>query len=264
MRFAHLLRLTLSIPLVLPAVTRAANRLPEGPEVLVVSDLYDQKSGLTRPTKQRPIHFFVFGGTELTLGDAIAGEPMPKKDEVGAAVAAALVSQGFTLTKVGGPVPELAIVFSYGTANLATAEINETDPTTGETTSSLIGFNNREIAQLVGADRASRRMLMSSEADRINEAARDNRVYIFVAALDVEALRKKQRKLIWRTRMSIDARRRTLPETMKIMLASAAPYFGTNTDLPQFIEDSDRRKAEVIIGTPKVVEDEVTKTPPKK
>ncbi|MBI5768273.1 MAG: hypothetical protein HZA93_10795 [Verrucomicrobia bacterium] len=257
-------RLTLLLASLAPAVALAASKLPEGPEVLVVADLYDQKSGLTRPTKQRPVHFFVFGGTELSLGDAIAGEPMPRKETVAAAIAAALVSQGFTATQVGGPVPDIAIVFSYGTANLATAEINDTDPSTGETTTSIIGFNSREIAQLVGADRASRRMLMSSEADRINEAARDNRVYIFVAALDVEALRKKQRKLIWRTRMSIDARRRTLPETMKVMLASAAPYFGTNTDLPQFIEDADRRKAEVIIGTPKVVEDEVAKPPPKK
>jgi hypothetical protein len=43
---------------------------------------------------------------------------------------------------------------------------------------------------------------------------------------------------------------------MRVMLASAAPYFATETDLPKFIEDADRRKAEVIIGTPTVVDDQ--------
>ncbi len=231
--------------------------------MLVVADLYTD-AATARPTKERPIHFFMMGGTELTLGDPIGGEPMPKKETVAAAVAGALASQGFVETKLGGLVPTIAIVFAYGTANLSTVELSDTDAGTGETTTSLISFNSREIAALVGADRASRRMLMTSEADRINEAARDNRVYVLVAALDIEALRKKQRKLAWRARISIDARRTTLPENIKVMLASAAPYFATTTDLPQFIEDADRRKAEVIIGTPRVVDEDVKQAPKKK
>ena len=35
----------------------------------------------------------------------------------------------------------------------------------------------------------------------------------------------------------------------------------TETDLPKFIEDADRRKAEVLIGTPTVVEDGKASTP---
>jgi hypothetical protein len=47
----------------------------------------------------------------------------------------------------------------------------------------------------------------------------------------------------------------------RVMLASAAPYFATETDLPKFIEDVDRRKAEVHIGTPTVVEEPAPKAP---
>jgi hypothetical protein len=241
-------------------VAAAAPKKVEGPEVLVVADLGENVTS-ARPTKEKPIHFIVLGGIERDLGQSIAGEPMPKKEVVAEAITASLVSQGFTLTKLGGPIPSIAILFCYGSANLDTIELTDTDPTTGETSSSIVGFNNREIAALVGADKASRRLLMSSEADRINEAARDDRVYILVAALDVEALRKKQKKLVWRTRISIDSRRRSLPESMKVMLASAAPLYGTNTDLPQFIEDADRRKAEVIIGTPTVVDDAAKPAP---
>lgn len=232
----------------------AVPRKPAGPEVLVVSDLVDPKSAHLRPTKEKPVHFIILGGAERSLGDPIAGEPMPEKSALTREIENALRSQGFTLTQLGGPKPDIAIIFGFGTANLSTVDLNDTDPATGETTTSTIAFNRSEIAQLVGALKADRHLLMSSEADRINEAARDDRLYIFIAALDVDARLRKQNKLLWRTRISIDARRRSLPESMHVMLASAAPFFATETDLPKFIEDADRRKAEVLIGTPTVVE----------
>ncbi len=233
-----------------------AAKAKEGPEVLVVSDVVDPKATALRPTKENPVYYIILGGAERTLGDPIGGEKMPKPDELKFEIARALHSQGFLLTKVGGPRPQIAILYSYGTANLSSVDLDETDPGTGETTTSTITFNRREIAALVGALKADRHLLMPSEADRINEAARDNRLYLFLAAFDVDALAQKQKKIVWRTRISIDSRRNTLPEVMRVMLASAAPYFATETDLPKFIEDADRRKAEVIIGTPTVVDDQ--------
>lgn len=237
---------------------------PEGPEVLVVSDVVAPGGAArVRPAKDRPIHYIVLGGGERTLGDAWAGEKMPDKAVLTAEIQRAMSSQGFKLTQLGGPVPDVAVLFSYGSANLSSVDLAETDPATGETTTSTITFNRREIADLVGAFQADRKLLMGSEADRINEAAREDRLYIFLAAFDVEALRKKQKVLLWRTRISIPSRRHSLPEAMRVMLASAAPYFATDTDLPTFIEDADRRKAEVLIGTPTVVEPPAAPTPRK-
>jgi hypothetical protein len=244
------------------ATLGAASKPREGPEVLVVSDVVDPKAPLLRPSKESPVYYIILGGTERTLGDSIAGEPMPKREQLTSELERAMASQGFTLTRIGGPRPHIAILYSYGTANLSTVDLDDTDPTTGETTTTTIAFNRREIAALVGAFKADRHLLMSSEADRINEAARDNRLYLFVAAFDVEALVKKQKKIIWRTRISIDSRRHNLPDSLHVMLASAAPYFATETDLPKFIEDADRRKAEVLIGTPTVVEEPAPKAPP--
>lgn len=238
----------------------AAGRPKEGPEVLVVSDVLDPQFAALRPTRENPVYYIILGGAERTLGDPIAGEPMPKREQLTIELERALGSQGFVLTRVGGPRPQIAILYSYGSANLSSVDLEETDSSTGETTTSTITFNRREIAALVGAFKADRHLLMSTEADRLNEAARDNRLYLFIAAFDVEALVKKQKKIIWRTRISIDSRRRTLPESMPVMLASAAPYFATETDLPRFIEDADRRKAEVLIGTPTIVDDPPPRT----
>ncbi len=233
---------------------------PEGPEVLVVSDVVAPGDAARfRPAKDRPIHYIVLGGGERTLGDAWAGEKMPDKAALTAEIQRAMNSQGFTLTQIGGPKPDIALLYSYGSANISSVDLEETDSTTGETTTTTIAFNRREIAQLVGAFKADRKMLMASEADRINEAARDDRLYIFIAAFEVDALVKKQNTVLWRTRISIPSRRHSLPEAMRVMLASAAPYFATETDLPKFIEDADRRKAEVLIGTPTVVEPQPAK-----
>ena len=247
----------------LPLLALAAPKKPAGPEVLVVSDALTANPASLRPTKTNPIYYIILGGVERTLGDAIAGEPMPDRTVLTREIEAALSSQGFIPTRVGGPIPQIAILFSYGSANLSSVELSDTDATTGETTTSTITFNRREIAQLVGALKADRHLLMSSEADRINEAARDDRVYIFIAAFDVEALAKKQKKVLWNTRISIESRRRSLPASLHAMLASAAPYFATTTDLPKFIEDADRRKAEVLIGTPTVVEEPAPAAAPK-
>ncbi len=254
-----------SLVFILTAALAAAAtpRRPEGPDVLVVADAMANPTYPLRPSKEHPVYVHLMGGKEFTLGDAYAGEPMPKPEEIRAAVVAALESQGYKIAVLGGPAPSVVIVYTYGSANLSTIELNDTDPTTGETTSSTVAFNRREIAELVGADKAARKMLMTSEADRINDAARTDRLYVMIGALDTAALLQKKRVLAWRTRISIDARRTSLPESLRVMLASAAPYFGTRNDLPVFVEDADRRKAEVTIGTPTVVRDPAPPAAPK-
>lgn len=247
---------------VLACTPAYAAKPKEGPEVLVVSDVLDPAAPALRPTKEKPVYYIILGGSERTLGDPIAGEKMPDPAVLKYEIARALHSQGFLLTKVGGPRPHLAILYTYGTANLSGVDLQDTDPSSGETTTSTVLFNQREIAALVGALKADRRMLMPAEADRINQAARDDRYYILIAAFDVDALARKERKIVWRTRISVDSRRRTLPEEVRVMLTSAAPFFATETDLPRFIEDADRRKAEVLIGTPTVVGDGAPPTTP--
>lgn len=251
-------RLPLPLLLALAAALAPAaeQKKKPGPEVLVVSDVLLTPPEAARPTKEKPIHYIILGGGERTLGDAIAGEKMPKREDIARELVGVLESQGFRLTKLGGPVPQLAIVFTYGSANLSSIDLNDTDSTTGETTTSTVTFNHREIMALVGADKANRRLLMSSEADRINEAAREDRLYLFVAALDVEALAKrKEKKLVWRTRISIPSRGHWLPDSVAVMLKTAGPYFGAATELPVFLDDADRRKTDVQIGTPVVVPD---------
>lgn len=65
---------------------------------------------------------------------------------------------------------------------------------------------------------------------------------------------KKEKNLLWRTRMSIDALQGNLPAAMPVMLASAAPYFGRTTTVVQFVDDQVRRNATVELAPPQILE----------
>jgi hypothetical protein len=243
--------------------SRAAKPKP-GPDVLVVADASAAIPDEFRPAPGKPVYYLLLGSAERTLGAAIAGEPQPKREELEAEVARVLAAQGFLRTKLGGPMPQLGIVVTWGNANLMIDDFEETDDA-GNTSTSSVVYNRREIAQLVGAHQANRQMLSGSEAEDINDAARQDRLYVFVGAFDVQALAKKQKKVMWTTRISIESRRTSLPESLKVMLASAGPYFGKSTEKPVFIDDALRKKAEVHIGEATVVPDAPAAPPaPKK
>lgn len=226
-----------------------------GPDVLVVGDAVPDLPEQFQPTREKPVYYVLLGSAERTLGAVWAGERQPDRAVLEGEVARVLASRHYLRTQLGGPMPQLALVVTWGSANLMIDDLEETNDD-GETVTSSLVWNRREIAQLVGADKAYDKMLSSTEAEEINDAARQDRLYIMVAALDAQALAKKQKKLIWRTRISIESRRTSLPESLAVMLDSAVPYFGRSTDLPVFIDDNLRRKADVQIGTPIVVEEQ--------
>jgi len=73
--------------------------------------------------------------------------------------------------------------------------------------------------------------------------------------MEAESLRVKKRKLIWRTSISIESLRNSLPEHLGLMIAEAGPYFGHETERPIFRDDDDRR-ANVKLGELKFLDDE--------
>ena len=229
-----------------------AAKAKRGPDVLVVGDSARAIAEDLIPSPDKPVHYLWLGSGERALGAVWAGERQPDRTTLENEVIRVLGTQNFQRTQIGGPMPQLAIVVLWGSANLMIDEIEETDAA-GETSTSSLVWNRREIAQLVGADKANRKMLSGSEAEAINDAARQDRLYLMIAAFDAMALAKKEKKLVWRTRISIESRRTSLPESLTVMLNSAAPYIGRATDLPIFVDDNLRRKAEVQIGAPVVV-----------
>lgn len=111
------------------------------------------------------------------------------------------------------------------------------------------------IHALVGGDKVNRAVaentLARSAAERIAWAAHDDQYYVSLNAFDAARFAKKERVLLWRTSMLIDWRKNFAAE-LPNMLAHAGPLFGTDAPLPTFVDERDRRKAEVQVGEVKV------------
>ena len=232
----------------------------DGPDVLVVADNFGHDVTQLRPTKDNPVRYVLLGGMQWDLGSSVAGEKMPPVSELESLVHRTLESQGFTRTDIGGPMPDIVILYGYGSAHLEVEEWMEDaiDAETGELAEGdlqSMDLNAREIYGLAGAAKIKGKVLSSSIADEMADAIENGRLYISISALSAEALQAQKKQMIWRTRISIPSRRNRLPDAMEIMLASAAPYFGADSALPVVIGDEDRRKTDVQIGESTVVED---------
>lgn len=220
------------------------------PDVLVVADAVTGETARPEPTADNPTYYVFIGGMEQDIGGSIAGIPSPTHEQIRQALSRELARRHFIETKLGGPLPQLALFCAWGTAALDTYE--EVDSDTGQSTN--IALNEREMQRLLGIPKARQRLLPSTELDHLNDALNSDRFYILVAALDAMALSQREKKLVWRTRISIDARRTTLVKSMDVMIASAAPFFGKNEDRPVVVDDTLRKNAEVEVGEATVIE----------
>lgn len=118
---------------------------------------------------------------------------------------------------------------------------------------------------LVGGDKVARAFegggISKPEAQRIADAANENRLYVSLNAFDAARWVKKEKVLLWRTNLSIDWRK-DLATELPAMLAQAGPLFGTDVAVPAFVDERSRQKAEVTIGEAKVVPDGSPPTQP--
>jgi hypothetical protein len=232
---------------------------PKGPEVVVGGDVLPTAPASIRPEPGRPVYYLLLGGAEADFGVPLGQVPPPDPKVMEAELIQALARQGFIQTKVGGPLPQIAIAFSWGTANID--DIPEEDASGGII--EMIYKKNREgIWRVIGFEKANWGKVTLVDESRMSEVVHSNRLYVFVIAFDTQELLKKKHVVLWRTRMSIDLLDGTLVDSFPTMLASAAPYFGRSTEQPVFIDDRDRT-ASVRLGELKVLEMDAKPATPK-
>ena len=97
-------------------------------------------------------------------------------------------------------------------------------------------------------------LFMDAGAQAINDAASDDLYIAAIAAYDFAAAERREKKLLWMTKISCPSRGLALPETLPAMLAIAGPNIGRETAKPVWVKATDQFKPEVKIGDPSVVE----------
>ena len=238
------LRALASVGFFLGAISSASRAASpsQGPEVLVVADAVTVPESF-RPSPGKPV-YYIFGQSYLFLGDVVAGVKLPDRAFIENTVEAELAKQGFVRTQVGGPMPSIFILAIWGEATF--------DAGAGSGPGGFRRADRAKIENIVG----TRKSFYADAFDgrNIAIASNEDRLYLSLAAFDAPLFAKKEKRLLWRTSMSID-QRNDLKIALPAMLASGAPYFGTDVKKPTFLDDRDRRKFQVEIGESKVVPD---------
>lgn len=96
--------------------------------------------------------------------------------------------------------------------------------------------------------------LQNPKNARLLEHAVEELYFVVASAYHFSAAANNERRLLWRTRMTVSSDGVSQPQTLAPLIATAAPYFGKETTEPQFIHQR-VRSGRVEIGTPTVVEE---------
>lgn len=218
-------------------------------DILVYSTISDAGQKVVHPTPDKPVYYLAVAGGFHQEGPSVARDDAQKvtADEVAVPLRKALTAQGYLPVAKGMPPPTLLIVFHWGVQN---PEFIDGPPADGDTPQVTKLLNAKKMGDLVGASRVERDL--ESEYGEMVTHATENRYIVIVSAFDFAAATAKirEKKLIWRTRLSLPSDGTTLPATIVPMIASGAPFFGRDTPHPKEIHWD---RASVEIGTPTVV-----------
>lgn len=255
-----LLLFTLVTPLISPAQLFSKKPKKE-PEILIVSDTFGHESELVRPTDENPITYLLFIGQRRDMGAVIAGIKAPSKEEIEALIHRTMASQGFTRSELGEAIPDIFLVYTYGSAYVPDNPVDgiEFDEETGEFSGQtavpdIVG--EREMFALAGGAKVLQNGGDRHELETVKEAAETDRLFVMIAAVDGPKYYNGEKEVMWRTRISIPSRGFNLPDYMDLMVETAGPYLATETTSPVILREEDRRETNVEIGEATVIEEE--------
>ena len=213
---------------------------------------------LRKASPENPFYYVGQDAGFHQLGWAAGGERSPQTEVLERALNKALATNGFLPASPGHPAG-LALIYYWGSHN-------KPDEDTARDFPELVQKYILERAFLVGGKKFASGMLFSMEwgetaADHeekmefLRDQTREELYYVVASAYDYQALARGERKLAWRTTMTVTSAGLAMNETLPTVVASAAPYFGRETAEPEIGARRISREGRVLIGTPTVVED---------
>lgn len=216
-------------------------------EVLVVADAIATAEGL-RPRPGQPI-YYIYRQGKFDLGEAVAGTKMPGPAEIEQAVAAELAKQGFVRTEVGGPMPSILVLGIWGESAYSAAAPGEEATLTDRMLRQALRRDEGLMQNIMGIRKPTRSL---ADDQKVAYAMQEDRYYLTLGAYDALTF-KTAPTLLWRTSMSVELRKNNFAQMLPTMLASAGPSFGVHVPESSFVDDRDRREAQVQVGEAVVV-----------
>jgi hypothetical protein len=174
-----------------------------------------------------------------------------------------LAKQGYLPAGEGRPA-SLLLLWTWGTMNTDRVYSFNPDDTEGRQ------VNRRQLLRFMGAYKLGLVakepnalmddtlmpgvLFRDADQDLINDLSTEDLYVAAIAAYDYAAATRKEKVLLWTTKISCPSRGLGMPETLPVMLALAGPNIGRETPKPVAVKATDKFKPEVRIGDPTVVE----------
>lgn len=224
-------------------------------EVITVTDMTDE--GRLRPavTPEAPVYYIAVSMGFKDLGGAMGGEKIPPKDEMLRIITKTLASQGYLPATNNTPDPTIALVLAWGTLNTdMDYGFNPDMPPRQLNRQQILkfiggykmGFSDQDFDPLIPSIAGT--SFMNYESRDFYDLAAEDFYVALIGAYDLESIQRKEKKLLWNTRISCPSRRYWLDEVMPTMLALAAPNIGRETARPVWVNVTDKYKPSVKIG----------------
>jgi len=239
-----------------------------GRTVAVITESNGDGRNLPAPTADRPAFFLAQSGGQHDFGELVAGEGKLAAAAVEAPLLAAL-ADGHYLPAPAGRAPGLLVVYSWGLHAAVAPDLE--DPGYGNLLDraalvaglkfaaelkDVLDQNDFSVAatsqrpwgaQMPGMRPTTPMVLLDGlsplEAFRrrdpltrqLLEQISDDCYYVIVAAYDYAALARGERRLLWRTKLSMRAQGTSLDAAVPALLARGAGFFGRAMAGPELL-----------------------------
>jgi hypothetical protein len=224
-------------------------------EMTVNTELTAFGRTLPEVSVQEPVYYIAHDSGYQQQGEVI-GEHPPPTEALQREVIAALAQRGFLPYGPNHP-PTLALFFVWGSHNAMDLETAQMFP-------ELAIRQSLERAALVGGSRYRKKQMerlsfgstpvdFAPKEDYLYYQTQHDLYYAVVSAYDVSALGRNERKLAWRTTMTVNANGVNMTETLPVLLASSSFYFGRETLEPVAVM-RDMHRGKVTLGPLKIIE----------
>jgi hypothetical protein len=227
-------------------------------EVNVTTDTTPEGALLRTPSKEEPVYYLAVSMGYRDAGGFIAGDKIPNQEAMHRFIAKALAKQGYFPATDQHP-PSQLIIFAWGSLYVQRV------PRSGNPSWLDFQTNRSQMLRFLGGEKLgliSKNPMavdyefvpglqyMKPDAERISFAASDDLYMTVLSSYDLKALARKERHLLWRTRIACPSVGLVMADTLPTMLSIATPHIARETATPLWIRASDKYKPVVTVGDP--------------
>ena len=235
-------------------------------EMTAFTVMTDYGRTITPPSAQAPVYYQMLDNGLQMRGDATGYSEIPPPSVLTDALQRTLAADGYLPAK-GEHKPSLLLVYFRGAHD-------RLDRGTADDFPDLARRHVMERALLIGGkeyahkleeelNRPSLNIDTSLKHEFLKEQALDNLYYIVVSAYNYDDVLRKERRLLWRTTMTVNSRGISMNQGMPAMIVMGENFYGRETTQPMVMR-RDVRSGTIKLGPLNILENglSVRATPP--